>query len=126
MTNAETVAKIGVFGDVLVEFGNDIDDVLEEWAVLIIDISSEIVILKSGLELFETETTTQGVVEHSDAAVGGVHSADDVEIAGNGKQFIIIGKSNIFVAIILFNGHEEFTENLAEIAAVDFVDDEKI
>ncbi len=50
----------------------------------------------------------------------------NIQIIGYGKLFCIVYKSYSLAAVVLFNEHEQFTENLAEIAAVNLIDDEEI
>ena len=76
--------------------------------------------------LEEAEASAQCIVDHGQTAVGGVHHADDVEIFRDIEGQPIIGQRDLFTPVVAFDQHHQLTEDLAQVAPVDLIDEEKV
>ena len=82
--------------------------------------------VEAWIELEKGETAAEGVVNHGETTVGSVHEADDVDVFRDTKFVFGIEEGELGAAFVALDEHKEFAENFAEVAAVDFVDDEII
>jgi hypothetical protein len=83
-----------------------------------------------GEHLEEGKASAEGEVELGDGAVGGVEGAEDVEVGGYGEGLLGVGESDgegvgLAEAFVVFDEGDEFAEDLGDVGAVDFVDDEE-
>ena len=82
--------------------------------------------LKTRFHLKEAKTTTQSVVNHCQASVCRIHHSDNVKVLRNREFLVIVRKCSRCTSIIVFNEHQKFTKNLAQIATVNLVDNKEI
>ena len=94
---------------------------METFLVLLKAISQE-----AWLYLKEAETATQSIVYHGKATVCRVHHAYDVDVLWDSEVFTCVRQFEGLATIAFLYEHEEFSENLAQIATVYLVDDEEI
>lgn len=78
-----------------------------------------------------TQTSAQGVVHQGEGPVRGVHHPVEVDIRRNVNLFFIgagirQGKRVLATTLVSLHQHEQFAEDLAEIAPVDLIDDEHV
>ena len=81
---------------------------------------------KCRFDFKECKAAAKSIVQHSKAAVSRVHHTDNVNIARNGELFISIEKLQFNSSFVTFDQHKQLTENLAEIASVDFINDKEV
>ena len=74
----------------------------------------------------ETEPSAQRIVDHSETPVGSIHHANDVEIFRDIEGHPIIGQSDLFTPVVTFNQHHQLAEDLAQVAPVDLINEEKV
>ena len=76
-----------------------------------------------GMELHEVEPPPQSQIHQRDGAVGGVHRADNVEIRRQRKLAAVL-KLDLLIPIL--QQEVQLAEHFGEVAAIDFVYDEKV
>ena len=81
---------------------------------------------KAGTHFIKSKTAPKSIVKHGKAAVSSIHHTNDVHILRNSKFLIRIQKLKLDAALIAFNQHKQFAKDLAQITAIDFVDDKEI
>ena len=74
----------------------------------------------------EPEAATQRIVENSEAAVSSVHHANDVNVGWDRETLVFVEKSELSPTFIALDKHEQFSEDLGDVASVDLVDDEEV
>src|SRR5262249_51446053 len=120
-----------VRADQVVQFGQPIDDAPHE---VIRDPTRLQVTAERGgaelrLQLDEDKAAAQGIVYHREGTVGGVHKPDQVDVLGHAETLfpalgIRQGDAEFRPALVRLDEHQGLAENLAEVPAVDFVDEE--
>ena len=126
VTNAEPGTEDRVILDFQIQFFDLIHKCIEGFVVKRSLIVQEAVGGKSRFYLKETETSAQRIVDHSETPVGSIHHADDVEIFRDIEGHPVIGQRNFFAPVVAFDQHHQLTEDLAQVAPVDLVDEEKV
>src|SRR5262249_37830866 len=86
---------------------------------------------KQRLQIHERKPSPQSVVHHGERPVSCVHHSQYVDIWRDIELFFIgtgigQGEGVLTTTFIGFNQHEQFTEDLAEVAPVDLVNDKHI
>lgn len=87
-------------------------------AFLILD---ESVRIERGVYGNEGETAAQRVIQYGKAAVCGVHHAYYIHVFRDAEQFVGIQQPHLLPALVAFYKHEQFAEDFAQVAAVDFI-----
>ena len=77
-------------------------------------------------DLEETEASAQRIVDHGQAAVGSIHHTDNVQIFRDIEGHPVIGQCDLFAPMVAFNQHHQLAEDLAQVAPVDLIDEEKV
>ena len=77
-------------------------------------------------DLEETEASAQRIVDHGQAAVGSIHHTDNVQIFRDIEGHPVIGQCDLFTPMVAFNQHHQLAEDLAQVAPVDLIDQEKV
>ena len=126
VTDTEAGTEGGIFGNFPVQcldlFHQSIEGFVVECSLIFLESLGG----ESRFHLKEAETPAQRIVDHGEAPVGGVHHADDVEIFRDIEGQPIIGQRDLFTPVVAFNQHHQLTEDLAQVAPVDLVDEEKV
>ena len=72
------------------------------------------------------EAAAKCVIQHCQTSVRSIHHADDMDIARNGELFIRIQQLKLYTTLVILDQHEQFTEDLAEVATIDLVNNEEV
>ena len=128
MANAEAVAERLVGSNRLVQLHDAGDEPVELLAGKPLLVRDKALRVECGAEVEEREAAAQGVVEHSERAVRCVHHADEVDVARDIEQLVRIEQLQRVPrsALVVLDEHEQLTEDLREVTAVDLVNDEEV
>src|SRR5919198_6382829 len=79
----------------------------------------------------EDEAATQGVVHHRQRAVGSVHRANDVDVLRYVERVLAFlgvgqGRPPRLAALVCLDEKKKLAEDLAQVPAVDLIDDQHI
>src|SRR5699024_8343380 len=113
-------------GDCGIELDDAINESVERQAAELLLTGGEPVGSEPWSHLEESETAAQRIVENCETAVGGVHHADDVDVGRHGEPLVLVQESKLIPTFVAFDEHEQFAEDLRDIASVDLVDDEEV
>ncbi len=81
--------------------------------------------------LDEIKTSPQCGIQQCDRPIGGIHGADDVQVIRHSEFLLGIRERDCRLVITanplgFFNQRNQLTENLRDIAAIDFIDDQDV
>ena len=80
VANAESFTQRFIEGNLTIKVFYFIDEFIQRFIVQTVLVLNEALGIKARLHLKETETTTERIVDHGEAAVCRVHHADDVKV----------------------------------------------
>lgn len=125
VTNAEALSEGFIKCNLFIQFLDLGNQQREGFIVQTLLILHEASGIESGFDVKEAETAAQGVIDHSKAAVSGIHHADNVQVFRNRECHTVVCQCCLSASVIPFDQHQQFTEDLAHITTVDFVYDEE-
>ena len=126
MTNAEALTQRIVGSNHAVQALNAGNQLVHLAAGKLGLVCPEAIRIEARIHGIKSESSPKRIVKHSQASVCGVHHTDNIHIAWHIELLIRIKQLQGIAALVILDEHKELAENLAQIAAVNFVDNEEI
>src|SRR5690554_7720018 len=105
MANSKTLSKGTAGCNIPVQFLSVIYKDIKCLIIKAFLINFKSIRVKAGLHFIKTESAAQGIVNHRQTAVCGIHHSYNVQVFRNRERYFAIGKSGLRATVVLFYQH---------------------